>query len=267
MSSSKRLKTGFTIVELLVVISIIAALLAMLMPAVTNARDVARLVQCRVNLRSTLTGMLSYSIDNRFAGSPHSAAFNAGSRWNTGSSDKDLGDNDTWSGLPVSQRVRHAVFNGMDSYLGYTPGTQATSKVYWTGKGCPDYFRTTSANGTNRAAFFANHWILGRVRTTGTDAWYRLDSNRFRPFEMMLMMENSYQGINTSSSSGPGSSLRLTMVGESTASDVYTGRHDAQGLNVALVDGHVEFRKYDWSASHFVIPILYSPDSSSWNPY
>ena len=56
---------GFTLLELLLVVAVCAALLGILVPAVTRARAAAKSVQCVSNLRQVCIALVAYASDNR----------------------------------------------------------------------------------------------------------------------------------------------------------------------------------------------------------
>lgn len=58
-------RRGFSLVELLVSIAIIALLIAIMLPSMNNAREQARQIACKSNLRNMWTGILNYVLESK----------------------------------------------------------------------------------------------------------------------------------------------------------------------------------------------------------
>ena len=170
-SSLATKRAAFTLIELLVVISVIALLLALLMPALQRARNQARKVMCRSNLRHFGTVLLLYVEDNegRLPWGKGSALWLL-----RGSSQGERHHQDP--NVPeVSQRVRMAraalcpMASRPGESGGFSTGASSEGDRIWRLEGTPgSQFRAwtiTSPGPAFSASYGFNDWPFGSLRS------------------------------------------------------------------------------------------------------
>src|SRR5687768_5643485 len=82
-------QAGFTLVELLVVIGIIALLISILLPSLNRARETANRVKCASNLRQIGQALLLYANENKGNYPRTQYVVGEPATWGTGSDDTD----------------------------------------------------------------------------------------------------------------------------------------------------------------------------------
>ncbi len=219
---------AFTLVELLVVIAVISALLALLLPSLQAARDQARKLQCANTLRTLTTTILYYGNDHKLFGPPHEPTATTESglfNWLVGSDAQDS--------FPE--------FKGLDPYFSFrTSRTSAdrtynSKKFYWSARGCPD-----SPYQVNSPCFTPNDRILNLRSSIN---WKRLDSILLPSNTLLATEINNRQGM---------PDFRTTITTDITSIAYLVNlRHRRGGINIGFVDGHVDFRLYNWNNYRF----------------
>lgn len=223
-------ETGFTLIELLVSISIIALLIAILLPALSNARAAALGVQCASNQRQVGLAANMYLTDwhGRWPGY-WGASSGQGSNLNFWNDRlyRDYMPNQEGMGCPTVEATRREVRT--------THSAAFYGRVEW------NYYATYGARANRRGArnypngdnFFsvwdqdATNWSpLDRKVNAASDYWMFFDSAfGDQPLRVQLNRQSSLLSANYL-----GSNVQHTAV---------TLRH-LDGANITFADGHVE---------------------------
>jgi len=234
--------SGFTLVELLVVIGIIAVLVALLLPALGRARQAAGRVQCMSNLRQLAMGLIQYATqEGRF---PYDADADVNGTPGNFADDKQFRWRDTLA-AQMKMPVRYDGF-GLPRALAPT-GADLFQ--------CPGYTRRdTSA----RAQGYAMNDHLTRPHPSPSDKRNR-NPLAFRRTLVLVMdgaVENDLRTV-PSSSANPHTDPRVTVTPlldfarhggrwEATVTlgtKVYPIKPIGGGVNVAYTDGHVDYAR------------------------
>lgn len=227
-------KRGFTLVELLVVIGIIALLISILLPSLNRARETANRVKCGSNLRQVGQAILLYSNENR--GNYPRVRYSPGSSATA------------WSGTTDTDPFRPGttvLTNDVSAAAFLLIRTQdITSEVFV----CPssnderDDYGGAANSAQNRSNFSDKKNLSYSIahpypNTTAVNAGYRLNSTVGAEFAVAADYNPGTQfGNNPGVLTVTSSQKEMQKYGNSR-------NHQGAGQNVLYGDGHVEWQQ------------------------
>ena len=213
-NKSNRKLTAFTLIELLVVIAIIAILAAMLMPALSKARESARKTSCLGNLRQCASAINGYTSDYKGIFPPHM---------------------EKRSGASKSFTSHVAYYAGISNTIPHpNKGAEGFKMKDFALLHCPQEKKSFCETG-GTAMVATNYAINGAVTWSNTDGAILggvTVQQLKKPTRTMIFLD-----VNVSKGS-----CHLANNWYTKLSSNYVAYRHSQGVNIAMADGHVEYQ-------------------------
>ena len=219
-------RIGFTLVELLVAIGIIALLISILLPALGRSRESARTVVCLSNLRQLGTATTQYVLANEGwfptfgVRSPHALSRSDWVWWRASAVHSD--------DVSKSSIARYVGGGAMADLL-KCPSDDATRTNMWGGD--PPYKYSYTLN------CFVSGWQTGQFTPNVTAKLTHVKN----PSAKILIVEEDERSLNDGGFWGRGDYLSIRHDRKRVLPDTFQAANMDRRGNISFCDGHAEF--------------------------